>query len=100
MVSASIQQHHQAADKFGDMLEAYTDGMIVVNEKAEILLINTQAERLFGYTDLELFGKTVETVIPAYFFIEQAGRRTHYAKLPKKKPSRKGMERSEERPVG
>jgi len=92
MVSASIQQHQQAADKFGDMLEAYTDGMIVVNENAEILLINTQAERLFGYTDLELFGKTVETVIPAYFFIEHAGRRTHFAKTPKTTASKKGME--------
>jgi PAS domain S-box-containing protein len=41
-----------------------TEGIIVVNERGEIIRINPSAEKLFGYGKDELLGKKVEALIP------------------------------------
>lgn len=41
-----------------------TEGILVVNERGEIVRINPSAEKLFGYEKDELLGKKVETLIP------------------------------------
>ena len=40
------------------------DGILVVNERGEIIHINPSAEKLFGYGEHELSGKKIETLVP------------------------------------
>jgi diguanylate cyclase (GGDEF)-like protein/PAS domain S-box-containing protein len=56
-----------AEAKYRELIEAAPDGMVVVNQDAEIVLLNLQAERQFGYHRDELLGKEVMRLIPEGF---------------------------------
>src|ERR1700677_4782583 len=49
------------------LLEAAPDAMVVVNQSGEIVLLNVQAEKRFGYTRDELLGQKVKDIIPEGF---------------------------------
>ena len=49
------------------LLEAAPDGMVVVNQSGEIVLLNAQAERQFGYRRDELLGQEIKRIIPEGF---------------------------------
>lgn len=49
------------------LFEYATEGIILTNEKGEIILINPAALRLFQYTETEIIGKKVELLIPTRF---------------------------------
>src|ERR1035441_9593390 len=44
--------------------EAVPDAMVAVNPEGLIVQVNTQTERLFGYTQGELIGHGVEMLVP------------------------------------
>jgi PAS domain S-box-containing protein len=48
-------------------LEAAPDAMVVVNQGGEIVLVNVQAEKQFGYRRDELIGQKVKNIIPEGF---------------------------------
>ena len=52
---------------FRDLLEAAPDAMIVVSGRGEVVLVNTQTEKLFGYQRNELLHQSVEILIPSRF---------------------------------
>ena len=49
------------------LLEAAPDAMVVVNQGGEIVLLNLQAEKRFGYRRDELVGQPVKNIIPEGF---------------------------------
>src|ERR1700736_310823 len=49
------------------LLEAAPDAMVVVNQGGEIVLLNLQAEKQFGYRRDELIGQKVKNIIPKGF---------------------------------
>ena len=53
-------------DKFRNLLEAAPDATIITNEFGDIVLVNHQLERLFGWQREELIGKKVEVLVPEY----------------------------------
>jgi PAS domain S-box-containing protein len=46
------------------LLDAAPDAMLTINEAGRIVLVNAQAERLFGYRREELIGRPVELLVP------------------------------------
>ena len=48
-------------------MEAVPDAMVVVNQGGEIVLVNVQAEKQFGYSRDELLGQKVKNIIPEGF---------------------------------
>ena len=46
------------------LLEAAPDAMVCVDSDGRIVLVNAQAERLFGYPREELAGQLVEMLVP------------------------------------
>src|ERR1700733_11979623 len=54
-------------DRYRGLLEAAPDAMVVVNQGGEIVLLNVQAEKRFGYRRHELLGQKVKNIIPEGF---------------------------------
>ena len=57
----------ESAAKYRGLLEAAPDAMVVVNQAGEIVLLNVQAEKQFGYRRDELLGQPVTNIIPEGF---------------------------------
>ena len=51
--------------RYRSLIQNMLGGLIVVNDKARIVLVNPSAERLFGYDTGELVGKSLEVLVPA-----------------------------------
>jgi len=57
----------QMEGRYRGLLEAAPDAMVVVNQSGEIVLLNVQAEKQFGYRRDELLGQKVKNIIPEGF---------------------------------
>src|SRR6202030_2844783 len=57
----------QMEGRYRGLLEAAPDAMVVVNQGGEIVLVNVQAEKQFGYRRDELVGQKVKNIIPEGF---------------------------------
>lgn len=57
----------QMEGRYRGLLEAAPDGMVVVNQRGEIVLLNAHAEKQFRYWRDELIGQKVKSIIPQGF---------------------------------
>ncbi len=57
----------QMEGKYRGLLEAAPDAMVVVNSDGDIVLVNVQTERQFGFVRDELLGQKVNVIIPEGF---------------------------------
>ncbi|MGD0731588.1 MAG: PAS domain S-box protein [Terracidiphilus sp.] len=53
--------------RYRGLLEAAPDAMVVVDQSGEIVLLNAQSEKQFGYSRDELLGRKVTSIIPEGF---------------------------------
>ena len=67
-VRKAAEQHVvQMEGRYRGLLEAAPDAMVVVNQAGDIVLLNVQAEKKFGYRRDELLGQKVKNIIPEGF---------------------------------
>jgi PAS domain S-box-containing protein len=67
IVSRDLSESKESEVKYRGLLEAAPDAMVVVNQGGEIVLLNVQAEKQFGYRRDELLGQKVTNIIPVGF---------------------------------
>ena len=67
MRKAAEKHLAQMEGQYRGLLEAAPDAMVVVNQAGEIVLVNVQAEKQFGYRRDELLGQRVTNIIPEGF---------------------------------
>ncbi len=72
--------------KFRGLLEFAPDSIIIINTNGEILLLNSQAEKMFGYNKDELIGKPIETLMPERFRDVHISHRKEYYDDPRIRP--------------
>lgn len=86
-----VTAQRAAEAHFRALLEAAPDGMIVVDASGQIVIVNSQTERLFGYSREELIGQPVEILIPERFRDGHKDHRASYAADPKVRPMGAGQ---------
>ncbi len=74
------------------LLEAAPDAMIITDHDGRILLVNRQAEVLFGYDRQELVGRPVEVLIPERYRGPHLAHRAMYAAAPRTRPMGAGLD--------
>ena len=66
-ISHDLSARKESEARYRGLLEAAPDAMVVVNQRGEIVLLNAQAEKQFGYYRDELIGQKVKNIIPEGF---------------------------------
>jgi PAS domain S-box-containing protein len=66
-ISHDLSENKESEAKYRGLLEAAPDPMVVVNQSGDIVLLNVQAEKQFGYHRDELVGQKVKNIIPEGF---------------------------------
>jgi protein-histidine pros-kinase len=78
--------------KFRDLLESTPDAIVMVNVTGRIVLVNSQAERVFGYERNELIGIPVEVLLPARFRDAHNQHRSNFFDSPRARTMGAGLE--------
>lgn len=71
---------------FSALLESAPDAMVVLDVDGTMVILNAQAERLFGHPREELLGRPVELLLPERFRQDHVGHRRRYASSPTVRP--------------
>jgi PAS domain S-box-containing protein len=79
-------------ERFRGFLEAAPDAIVVVNREGRMVILNSQAERLFKYAREDLLGMPVETLVPARFRGRHGEHRRGFFADPRVRPMGSGLE--------
>jgi PAS domain S-box-containing protein len=71
---------------FRALIDAAPDGIVVCDERGMLVLINGEAERMFGYAHDELLGKSIDVLIPAHARSRHHHHLASYAAEPRLRP--------------
>jgi len=81
-----------ADNRYRRLLEAAPDGIFEVDGAGRIVLVNSQAERMFGYRREELLGKSVEMLMPERFRGRHPAHRARYSECSVIRPMGSGLD--------
>jgi len=67
---------------YNDLIESAPNAIVIVDDKGSIVLVNAQAEEVFGYSRDELLGQPIEILIPERFRSRHLTDRNNYISAP------------------
>ncbi|TMQ03076.1 MAG: PAS domain S-box protein [Deltaproteobacteria bacterium] len=77
---------------FRELVDAAPDGVIVCDQTGLIVLVNAEAERMFGYSRDELVGQRIETLVPDRARAQHSHHVSGYTGTPRLRPMGIGMQ--------
>ena len=80
IIDISVRKHLERM--FQRIVEAAPCGMVMIDGHGAIVLVNPQAELMFGYARNELIGNSLEILLPERFRASHGGHRREFAAVP------------------
>ena len=74
------------AHLLGTVLQSAPDAIVIVDEAGCVLFANAQVAVLFGYTEDEVVGQSIESLIPPRFLAAHVKHRRDYAQSVRVRP--------------
>jgi PAS domain S-box-containing protein len=68
--------------KFWQIIESAPDAMVITNRLGNIVMVNEQTQRLFGFSRRELLNQPVEILVPERFRETHTAQRTEFCRFP------------------
>jgi len=87
-----ITERLRADRRFRLAIESAPSGMVMVDHHGKIVLVNSQAENLFGYGREELIGQSVEMLVPERFQHKHPAYRAGFFSHPESRPMGAGRD--------
>lgn len=78
--------------RFRDLLESTPDAIVMVNVTGRIVLVNTQAQKVFGYSRAALIGMPVENLLPERYRVSHHGHRANFFAQPRTRTMGVGLD--------
>ncbi|MBK9925882.1 MAG: PAS domain S-box protein [Anaerolineales bacterium] len=85
ILTSDITPRKHAEERFHLAVESAHNAVIMVNRNREIVLINSQAEKIFGYTRKEMLGLSVDQLIPKQFSGGHVQRQAEFFESPRRR---------------
>ncbi|MBL9002568.1 MAG: response regulator [Phycisphaerae bacterium] len=79
-------------EQFRTLIESAPDALIITDQDGRMMIVNAQAERLFGFSRDEMLGNPVEMLIPERFRAAHPAKRRGYVADPSVRPMGSGLE--------
>ena len=77
---------------FRELIDAAPDGVIVADQEGRVVLVNAEAERMFGYARDELIGQPIDVLVPVRSRSQHGHHVAGYAGAPRLRSMGIGME--------
>lgn len=72
-MNAALMIKEEAEARLNAIMNGVGDGIIIINEVGLIESLNHAAERIFGYSQEEVKGRSVSTLVPEAYYFENDG---------------------------
>ena len=87
-----LTERKRAEEQFRLAIEAAPNGMMLVDERGDIVLVNAQIELIFGYSRVELVGQSVDRLLPVRYRAGHGTSRASFFATPLARPMGLGRE--------
>jgi PAS domain S-box-containing protein len=92
IVAQNITLRKRAERCFRDFLEFAPDAMVIVNKEGNITIVNSQTEKIFGYSRDELLGKSLGILLPEKFRQKHEGHVARFFETPRRRAMGQGQD--------
>jgi PAS domain S-box-containing protein len=91
-VAEDVTERARGERRFRALVEAAPDAMVIVDRVGQIVQVNGQTERLFGYDRSELLSEPIETLMPERYRQRHEGHRRDFLAAPRLRPMGAGFD--------
>jgi len=91
-LAAEVSERKRAGQRFKLAVESAPNAMVMSDQKGKIVLVNSQATKMFCYKKEELVGQLVEVLVPQRFRSGHPGHRSGFSVQPQARPMGAGRD--------
>ena len=91
-LEAELARSRENEQRARELIETAPDAVVVVDQAGNIVLVNAQTEKLFGYRRDELLGKAIEMLVPERIQAAHIGMRGGFIARPSVRPMGSGLD--------